>query len=142
MADMDPVFSCFVFYGALLVVKMYIIAIITGQVRLRKKVSDPRQVVLFAAVRSRNLSHSLVCVCACVCSPKGVRQPGGLAETRRSAVPQRGSLRREVSEVKARSAGSLLQLVASLSCHSGAQRRRRRKKTLRTGVMQSSRVVI
>lgn len=35
----NDVFSCFVFYGVLLVVKMYIIAIITGQVRLRKKVS-------------------------------------------------------------------------------------------------------
>lgn len=43
---MDPVFSCFVFYGVLLVVKMYILAIITGQVRLRKKVSDSREVVL------------------------------------------------------------------------------------------------
>nr|XP_040053015.1 prostaglandin E synthase [Gasterosteus aculeatus aculeatus] len=30
-------FSCFLFYGVLLVVKMYILAIITGQVRLRKK---------------------------------------------------------------------------------------------------------
>nr|XP_046230615.1 prostaglandin E synthase [Scatophagus argus] len=33
----NEVFSCFVFYGALLVIKMYIIAVITGQVRLRKK---------------------------------------------------------------------------------------------------------
>ncbi|XP_017559380.1 prostaglandin E synthase [Pygocentrus nattereri] len=33
----SPVFSCFVFYSTLLVLKMYIIAIITGQVRLRKK---------------------------------------------------------------------------------------------------------
>ncbi|XP_034048489.1 prostaglandin E synthase [Thalassophryne amazonica] len=33
----NEVFSCFVFYGVLLVIKMYIIAIITGQVRLRKK---------------------------------------------------------------------------------------------------------
>ncbi|XP_031173680.1 prostaglandin E synthase [Sander lucioperca] len=33
----NGVFSCFVFYGVLLVIKMYIIAIITGQVRLRKK---------------------------------------------------------------------------------------------------------
>uniref|UniRef100_M3ZUL6 Prostaglandin E synthase n=1 Tax=Xiphophorus maculatus TaxID=8083 RepID=M3ZUL6_XIPMA len=32
-----PVFSCFVFYAVLLVIKMYTIAIITGQVRLRKK---------------------------------------------------------------------------------------------------------
>lgn len=39
MASIDPVFSCFAFYGVLLVIKMYIIAIITGQVRLRKKVS-------------------------------------------------------------------------------------------------------
>ncbi|XP_028664859.1 prostaglandin E synthase [Erpetoichthys calabaricus] len=29
--------SCFVVYGALLIVKMYVVAIITGQVRLRKK---------------------------------------------------------------------------------------------------------
>lgn len=36
----NEVFSCFVFYGVLLLLKMYIIAIITGQVRLRKKVSD------------------------------------------------------------------------------------------------------
>ncbi|XP_051269076.1 prostaglandin E synthase [Dicentrarchus labrax] len=33
----NEVFSCFVFYGVLLVMKMYIIAVITGQVRLRKK---------------------------------------------------------------------------------------------------------
>ncbi|XP_056258707.1 prostaglandin E synthase [Seriola aureovittata] len=33
----NEVFSCFVFYGVLLLIKMYIIAIITGQVRLRKK---------------------------------------------------------------------------------------------------------
>lgn len=33
----NEVFSCFAFYGVLLVIKMYIIAIITGQVRLRKK---------------------------------------------------------------------------------------------------------
>ncbi|XP_034753169.1 prostaglandin E synthase [Etheostoma cragini] len=33
----NEVFSCFVFYGVLLVIKMYIIAIITGQMRLRKK---------------------------------------------------------------------------------------------------------
>ncbi|XP_010749244.1 prostaglandin E synthase [Larimichthys crocea] len=33
----NEVFSCFVFYGVLLLLKMYIIAIITGQVRLRKK---------------------------------------------------------------------------------------------------------
>ncbi|XP_049460628.1 prostaglandin E synthase [Epinephelus fuscoguttatus] len=33
----NEVFSCFVFYGVLLVIKMYVIAIITGQVRLRKK---------------------------------------------------------------------------------------------------------
>ncbi|XP_030005883.1 prostaglandin E synthase [Sphaeramia orbicularis] len=33
----SDVFSCFVFYGVLLVLKMYIIAIITGQARLRNK---------------------------------------------------------------------------------------------------------
>ncbi|XP_042365355.1 prostaglandin E synthase [Plectropomus leopardus] len=33
----NEVFSCFAFYGVLLVIKMYVIAIITGQVRLRKK---------------------------------------------------------------------------------------------------------
>ncbi|KAM9734423.1 prostaglandin E synthase [Menidia menidia] len=33
----NRVFSCFVFYAVLLVIKMYVIAIITGQVRLRKK---------------------------------------------------------------------------------------------------------
>nr|UDM84153.1 prostaglandin E synthase [Sillago sihama] len=33
----NEVFSCFVFYSVLLVMKMYVIAIITGQVRLRKK---------------------------------------------------------------------------------------------------------
>ncbi|XP_059214287.1 prostaglandin E synthase [Centropristis striata] len=33
----NEVFSCFVFYGVLLVIKMYVIAIVTGQVRLRKK---------------------------------------------------------------------------------------------------------
>ncbi|KAM7392604.1 hypothetical protein PAMA_007628 [Pampus argenteus] len=33
----NEIFSCFVFYAVLLVIKMYIIAIITGQVRLRKK---------------------------------------------------------------------------------------------------------
>ncbi|XP_029024132.1 prostaglandin E synthase [Betta splendens] len=33
----NEVFSCFLFYAVLLVIKMYVIAIITGQVRLRKK---------------------------------------------------------------------------------------------------------
>ncbi|XP_076868011.1 prostaglandin E synthase [Brachyhypopomus gauderio] len=33
----SPVFSCFAFYSTLLILKMYIIAIITGQLRLRKK---------------------------------------------------------------------------------------------------------
>ncbi|KAM9440960.1 prostaglandin E synthase [Clarias gariepinus] len=33
----NPVFSCFVFYSTLLILKMYTIAVITGQVRLRKK---------------------------------------------------------------------------------------------------------
>nr|XP_020442981.1 prostaglandin E synthase [Monopterus albus] len=33
----NEVFSCFAFYSVLLVIKMYILAIITGQVRLRKK---------------------------------------------------------------------------------------------------------
>ncbi|KAM4634805.1 prostaglandin E synthase [Polymixia lowei] len=33
----NEVLSCFVFYAVLLIIKMYIIAIITGQVRLRKK---------------------------------------------------------------------------------------------------------
>ncbi|XP_026209795.1 prostaglandin E synthase [Anabas testudineus] len=33
----NDIFSCFVFYSVLLVIKMYVIAIITGQVRLRKK---------------------------------------------------------------------------------------------------------
>ncbi|XP_040012591.1 prostaglandin E synthase isoform X2 [Xiphias gladius] len=33
----NEAFSCFVFYGVLLVVKMYTIAIVTGQIRLRKK---------------------------------------------------------------------------------------------------------
>lgn len=36
----NSVFSCFVFYGVLLVLKMYVIAVITGQIRLRKKVSE------------------------------------------------------------------------------------------------------
>lgn len=35
----NDVFSCFVFYAVLLVLKMYTIAIIVGQFRLRKKVS-------------------------------------------------------------------------------------------------------
>ncbi|KAF6729085.1 Prostaglandin E synthase [Oryzias melastigma] len=33
----NEVFSCFLFYAVLLILKMYVIAIITGQVRLRKK---------------------------------------------------------------------------------------------------------
>ncbi|XP_060768342.1 prostaglandin E synthase [Neoarius graeffei] len=33
----NPVFSCFVFYSTLLILKMYTIAVITGQVRLRNK---------------------------------------------------------------------------------------------------------
>ncbi|XP_061764253.1 prostaglandin E synthase [Nerophis ophidion] len=33
----NDVFSCFVFYAVLLVLKMYAMAVITGQVRLRKK---------------------------------------------------------------------------------------------------------
>lgn len=36
----NSVFSCFVFYGVLLVLKMYVMAVITGQIRLRKKVSE------------------------------------------------------------------------------------------------------
>jgi len=35
----SDVLLCFIFYSTLLILKMYIIAIITGQVRLRKKVS-------------------------------------------------------------------------------------------------------
>ncbi|KAJ7988268.1 hypothetical protein DPEC_G00321820 [Dallia pectoralis] len=33
----NDVFTCFIFYSVLLIIKMYIVAIITGQVRLRKK---------------------------------------------------------------------------------------------------------
>ncbi|XP_007898481.1 prostaglandin E synthase [Callorhinchus milii] len=33
----NEVFACFTFYSTLLVVKMYIVAIITGQLRLRRK---------------------------------------------------------------------------------------------------------
>ncbi|TSK82117.1 Prostaglandin E synthase [Bagarius yarrelli] len=33
----NSVFSCFVFYSTLLILKMYTLAVITGQVRLRKK---------------------------------------------------------------------------------------------------------
>ncbi|XP_077353720.1 prostaglandin E synthase [Festucalex cinctus] len=33
----NVVFSCFVFYAVLLLLKMYVLAFITGQVRLRKK---------------------------------------------------------------------------------------------------------
>lgn len=36
----NPVFSSFVFYSTLLILKMYTIAVITGQVRLRKKVIE------------------------------------------------------------------------------------------------------
>jgi prostaglandin-E synthase 1 len=35
----SDVFSCFVFYAVLLILKMYFLAILTGQLRLRKKVS-------------------------------------------------------------------------------------------------------
>ena len=35
----SDVFSCFVFYAVLLILKMYALAILTGQLRLRKKVN-------------------------------------------------------------------------------------------------------
>lgn len=35
----NEVFSSFVFYAVLLIIKMYVVAIVTGQLRLRKKVS-------------------------------------------------------------------------------------------------------
>lgn len=111
MASIDPVFSCFAFYGVLLVIKMYIIAIITGQVRLRKKVSwlpekkRRKESRAFAAEQTRSQSHSPVFV------PEGICQPGGRAQTRRAAVPQRRSLRGAMSEVNARSEKNLSQLV-------------------------------
>lgn len=60
---------------------------------------------VFAAVKIRSRSHARVFV------PEGICQPGGHAETRRAAVPQRRSLRREMSEVNARSEKGLSPLV-------------------------------
>ena len=57
----NEVFSCFVFYGVLLVLKMYIIAIITGQVRLRKKVSG--------CIREQRSAE--ICSCGVVISAAG-----------------------------------------------------------------------
>lgn len=50
---LNTVFSCFVFYSVLLVLKMYTMAIITGQVRLRKKAfANPED-----ALRHGGLDH-------------------------------------------------------------------------------------
>lgn len=76
---MDPVFSCFVFYGVLLVVKMYIIAIITGQVRLRKKVSDSGESRDLAAVKpSQPVSPSLCLFPKAFANPEDALRHGGL----------------------------------------------------------------
>lgn len=92
----SEVFSCFVFYATLLVLKMYAIAIITGQLRLRKK------------VRVWETKSGTICLFAYKCKAtwrlflpnKGFCESGGRFETRRSAVPQNGSTRGEMPEVK------------------------------------------
>lgn len=86
----SDVFSCFVFYGALMVLKMYVVAIITGQVRLRKKVR--------VCEAGRTAGTTLVitsekwCNISNISSPEGFCEPGGLCETRRITVPQRGPI--------------------------------------------------
>lgn len=113
MADMGPVFSCFVFYGVLLVIKMYIIAIITGQVRLRKKVSGFWGGGLFCSITSSTGANFWRMPITC-CSLKGICQPGGRAQTRRAAVPQRRSVRGEMPEVKIEEEKNVSQLAFNL----------------------------
>lgn len=109
----DEVFSCFVFYGVLLVLKMYIIAIITGQVRLRKKVSHfewererEREQERRNLVWQLHLFHwcnfdfFFLSLSPSLPPKTGFRQPRGRAETRRLAVSQRGPVRGEMPEVK------------------------------------------
>lgn len=93
----NQVFSCFVFYGVLLVMKMYIIAIITGQMRLRKKVSDydleRRTIAEKAAwVQHRETFTDNLFSFLFPSTLKGFCQPRGHAETRRVTVSQRGSI--------------------------------------------------
>lgn len=91
----SDVFSCFVFYGALMVLKMYAVAIITGQVRLRKKVR--------VCEAGRTAETTLVITSEKWCnisSPEGFCEPGGLCETRRIAVPQRGPICGEMPQVQ------------------------------------------
>lgn len=92
----NEVFSCFVFYGVLLVIKMYIIAIITGQVRLRKKVSDSCRWTWNSKLNPSTEQLSLMKLSFL----KGFCQPWRRAETRRFTVPQRGSRRGEMPEVR------------------------------------------
>ncbi|XP_051552453.1 prostaglandin E synthase-like [Myxocyprinus asiaticus] len=48
----NDVWMCFVFYSTLLILKMYVIAIITGQVRLRKKAfANPEDAVRHGGVQ-------------------------------------------------------------------------------------------
>ncbi|XP_051949704.1 prostaglandin E synthase-like [Xyrauchen texanus] len=48
----NDVLMCFIFYSTLLILKMYIIAIITGQVRLRKKAfANPEDAVRHGGVQ-------------------------------------------------------------------------------------------
>lgn len=89
----SEVFSCFVFYGALLVIKMYIVAIITGQVRLRKKVS------LWAG-RTAGKKVITLRLYNLFLPNQGFRQPGGRSEARRTAVPPGGSVCGEMPEVE------------------------------------------
>lgn len=92
----NEVFSCFVFYAVLLVVKMYVIAIITGQVRLRKKARDTFLLVF----PPLGFSSELFSLMSFWFSVKGFCQPGGRAETRWSAVLQRGPICGEMQEVR------------------------------------------
>lgn len=90
----SEVFSCFVFYGTLLTIKMYIVAIITGQVRLRKKVracgqDEERKNCVITCEKLYNI----------FLPNKGFCEPGGRSETRRITVPQRGSICGEMPEV-------------------------------------------
>lgn len=106
----NSVFSCFVFYGVLLVLKMYVIAVITGQIRLRKKVSE----LLYMQLEVKCcVSFSSSClfsggklffffffiVCFFASSLKGFCQPRGRAETRRFTVSQSRSICGKMPEV-------------------------------------------
>lgn len=138
----NEVFSCFVFYAVLLVIKMYVIAIITGQVRLRKKVSDFE----LGESGSGEISFgNLICFTDVellfflfffLLPKKGFRQPRGRAETWRLAVPQRGPVRGEMPEVMRAMLQS--EKYSYLFAFLGGVRKRKKKITYEWSITEAS----